>query len=314
MTASGVIVTASPTRYEDLYWALRGGGNNLGVVTSFNLQTKPLVNDQIWGGTRTFTENVFPQVVKSWVDLTLNSPQDPKAGSWVVFMDVGVKIASTELWYGAPNGSGSAILAPFYNITAISDTTKTRGHATYVVDNEATIVYGLRECYYDITVKASHEIASRSVKIFFDAIGALSTVEGAFPVLIWQHITDGSLKGSTRNGGNAMNFDATGSPIHIIQLACSWTNAADDNRVYQWMSDIMKAIKTESEALSVQNDWVYMNYASQFQDVIASYGPSKSKLKTIAKKYDPTSVFQILQPGYFKLDRAPVADARYFSH
>jgi hypothetical protein len=57
-----------------------------------------------------------------------------------------------------------------------------------------------------------------------------------------------------------------------------------------------------------------MNYASQFQDVIASYGPRKNKLKSIAKKYDPKDVFQTLQPGYFKLDRAPVPDARYFSH
>jgi hypothetical protein len=48
--------------------------------------------------------------------------------------------------------------------------------------------------------------------------------------------------------------------------------------------------------------------------VIASYGTSKEKLKTIAKKYDPKEVFQKLQPGYFKLDRAPNPDARYFSH
>ncbi|KAF1940310.1 FAD binding domain-containing protein [Clathrospora elynae] len=314
VTASGILVTASPTIYPDLYFALRGAGNNFGIVTSFNLQTKPLVNDQIWGGTRTFTENVFSGVVKAWIDLTLNSAQDPKAGSWIAWMNPGVKLASTELWYGAPNGSNSAILMPFYNITAMSDTTKTRGHAAYVVDNEATNTYGAREIFYDITVKASYDIALKSVDIFFNAIGALSAVDGAFPVLIWQHITNGSLKGSTRNGGNAMGFDAAGSPIHIIQLACSWNNTRDDNTVYKVMSDIIQAIKTESEALGVQNDYVYMNYASQFQDVIASYGTSKSKLKAIARKYDPKNVFQTLQPGYFRLDRAPVPDSGYFSH
>jgi hypothetical protein len=81
------------------------------------------------------------------------------------------------------------------------------------------------------------------------------------------------------------------------------------------MSDIMKAIKSDAVKLGVQNDWVYMNYAAMFQDVIASYGlASKSKLKTVAKRYDPTQVFQKLQPGYFKLDRAAVPDARYFSY
>ncbi|CAN9233601.1 unnamed protein product [Alternaria sp. RS040] len=314
VTASGIIVTASLETFPDLYWSLRGGGNNLGIVTNFNLWTKPLNNDQIWGGTRTFTEDVFPDVVKAWIDLTLDSAQDPKAGSWIAWMNAGAKIASTELWYGAPAGNESAILAPFYNITAVSDSTKTRGHASYVVDNEASNTYGQREIFYDITVKASYEIAQRSVDIFFDSIDALSEAEGAFPVLIWQHITDGSLKGSTRNGGNALGFDASGSSIHIIQLACSWNNAADDETVYKVMSDIMKAIKSDAVKLGVQNDWVYMNYAAMFQDVIASYGSaSKSKLKTVAKKYDPTQVFQKLQPGYFKLDRAAVPDARYFS-
>jgi hypothetical protein len=37
-------------------------------------------------------------------------------------------------------------------------------------------------------------------------------------------------------------------------------------------------------------------------------------LKTVSNKYDPTGVFQTLQPGYFKLDRAAVPDTRYFSY
>jgi hypothetical protein len=317
VTASGIIVEASPTQHADLYWSLRGGGNNFGIVTSFNLETKALEDDLLFGGTRTFTEDVFDDVITAWIDLTLSSAKDPKAGSWIAWMNPGVKLASTELWYGAPltNGSDSIGLAPFYNISAMSDTTKTRGHAAYVIDNEASNTYGLREVFYDLSVKASKDIASRSVDIFFDAIGALSGVEGAFPVLIWQQITEGSLKASTRNGGNAMGFDPAEGPVHIIQLACSWNQTADDDTVYKVMSDIMQQIKTESVALGVANDWVYMNYASQFQDVIASYGDNnKAKLKAVAKKYDPQAVFQRLQLGYFKLDRAPLPDARYFSH
>jgi hypothetical protein len=112
-----------------------------------------------------------------------------------------------------------------------------------------------------------------------------------------------------------MGFHPAEGPIHIIQLACSWNNAVDDDKVYEVMSDIMKQIKKESVELDVANDWIYMNYASQFQDVIASYGDaSKAKLKKVADRYDPKAVFQKLQPGYFKLDRAPVPGKGYFSH
>lgn len=84
--------------------------------------------------------------------------------------------------------------------------------------------------------------------------------------------------------------------------------------MYRMISTVLERIKAAAISEDVQNDWVYMNYGSQFQDVISSYGPeNKAALKRIAAKYDPTGVFQNLQPGYFKLDRAPVPDTDYFS-
>ncbi|KAH7215941.1 hypothetical protein DER44DRAFT_820811 [Fusarium oxysporum] len=41
---------------------------------------------------------------------------------------------------------------------------------------------------------------------------------------------------------------------------------------------------------------------------------ARKSLKDIAKKYDPQQVFQQLQPGYFKLDKAPIPNSGYFSH
>ncbi|KAK6826152.1 FAD binding domain-containing protein [Apiospora arundinis] len=209
VTASGRIINASPTQYPDLYWSLRGGGNNFGIVTTFHLQTKPLPGDLMFGGTRTFPEAPFPQVIKAYVDLTLHSAQDPKAGSWIAWIKKdGAKLASTELWYGAPlaKGADAPILSAFYQIDAVSDTTMTRGHANYVLDHGAGAfeTYGRREVFYVATVKASHEIAARAVDIFYDAIRdgtEIAAVKGIFPVLVWQHITDGALKGSARNGG-----------------------------------------------------------------------------------------------------------------
>lgn len=66
----------------------------------------------------------------------------------------------------------------------------------------------------------------------------------------------------------------------------------------------------KAKAAGVYNEYIYMNYASMFQDPISGYGDSnKALLKKIAKKYDPKKVYQTLQPGYFKLDGAPVTGA-----
>ena len=75
VTASGIIVTASPTSFSDLYWALRGGGNNFGIVTKFNLNT--ISQGQMWGGGRIHLESDFPALIKAFYDVGVNSAQDP---------------------------------------------------------------------------------------------------------------------------------------------------------------------------------------------------------------------------------------------
>lgn len=68
-------------------------------------------------------------------------------------------------------------------------------------------------------------------------------------------------------------------------------------------------VDAEARRRGLDNGYVYMNYASQYQDVISSYGDeNKAKLKKIAVRYDPQQVYQGLQLGYFRLDRAPVPD------
>lgn len=58
--------------------------------------------------------------------------------------------------------------------------------------------------------------------------------------------------------------------------------------------------------MGLYEDYIYMNYASQYQDVIGSYGSgNQNRLKAVAKKYDPTGVYQELTPGWFKPDGAP---------
>jgi hypothetical protein len=57
-----------------------------------------------------------------------------------------------------------------------------------------------------------------------------------------------------------------------------------------------------AEAANLAQPFLYMNYAALQQSVIESYGAENvAKLQAVSQKYDPDQVFQILQPGYFKL-------------
>jgi FAD/FMN-containing dehydrogenase len=83
VTASGVVVMASFTSHADLYWALRGGGNNFGIVTNFKFDAFPLT--KMWGGQRIYTESSNSAVLDAAYDFaTRKSSQDTNAAEIVV--------------------------------------------------------------------------------------------------------------------------------------------------------------------------------------------------------------------------------------
>ena len=83
VTASGVVVITTPSAFPDLYWALRGGGSNFGIVTNFKLDAFPL--GKMWGGQRIYTENNFAAILDAIYSFaTTKSSQDTDAAEIIV--------------------------------------------------------------------------------------------------------------------------------------------------------------------------------------------------------------------------------------
>ncbi|KAK7977062.1 FAD binding domain protein [Apiospora saccharicola] len=318
--AQGDIMTARKTENPDLYWALRGGGNNFGTVVSFHLETVPLPGGKMWGGSLIYQESSFNEVCKAFsatVDNIAN--KDHRAGMWLAMaLQNGTKVASVEHYYSEPDGQKSPAWEPFKDVPAASDTRKNQVLFNYTADVQASNPYGLREIYYGLSFLASADVLIAAKDIFYEEIVALDGVSNLLPVLACQAFTLPILEKMQKNGGNPLGLEDAlkeGRPVYVMQVASWWDHREDDAAVYGVLSKILKRIKAASVAHGAANDYVYMNYASMFQDVISSYGAeNKARLKAIAANYDPTGVFQTLQPGYFKLDRAPVPGSGYFSH
>ncbi|KAJ4335437.1 hypothetical protein N0V87_006095 [Didymella glomerata] len=304
VTASGIVVTASPTSYSDLYWALRGGGNNFGLVTNFKLRTLPL--GKMWGGDRVFLDAQFPATIDAFVELGKNSAQDTKAAQILSFVaQGGAKFASAQLEYAAPNANAS-IFAAWNAITPAVDNIGIKTLATITEQLAESNPYGQRQSYWAQTVKLDKDLINFILGVFFEENDKIADVANLLNPLSLQVITVPQMQKMQQNGGNALGLDPSSGPLLLINPAPAWTNAADDDRVNRFVDTLFTRTAAEAEKRGLTSRYIYMNYASKYQDVIASYGDAnKAKLHSIAKKYDPRGVFQKLQPGYFKLNGPP---------
>jgi FAD/FMN-containing dehydrogenase len=304
VTASGIIVNASATKYSDLYWALRGGGNNFGIVTKFNMRT--FVQGEMWGGQRAHTEDQWDKVYEAYYNYAVNADKDTKQAQIVSFaLQAGMKIAAEDLEYSDPT-PWPPVFDEWKAIPAIIDQTAVANMSTLANQLGAGAPDGVQETYWDRTFKVDKDIFKAFIDIFFDMLPAIQDAAGILPVLSFQAITVPAMQKMQQNGGNALGLDPNDGPIFICNLAILWTDVADNLRIMSFSNSLYERLVEEAAKKDLNYDYIYMNYASPYQDVIASYGAAnKQKLKSISGVYDPTGVFQRLQPGYFKLEGAP---------
>jgi FAD/FMN-containing dehydrogenase len=306
VTASGLILTVSEKAFPDLYWALRGGGNNFGLVTQFNVAAIPRA-PKMWGGMRTYLATEFPALIDAYYNLGVNAKKDGKAHQILSFGWGGFQVAQVELEYADPIAD-APILAEYNAVQgAVADQTAVRSLAelTSLLDGPAS-GDGLRQSFWTFTMKLDKDLATITKDIFFEELPAILDAADLLPAVSLQVITEPILEKMAARGGNALGLSAEDGPLMNVLVAVKWSNGADDVRINKFAAKIKDRVLAEAVSKGKASNYLYMNYASPWQDVITGYGATnQARLKSISKKYDPTGVFEKLQPGYFKLSGAP---------
>jgi hypothetical protein len=310
VTASGVVVTASLTKFPDLYWALKGGGNNFGIVTNFKLVAFPL--GMMWGGQRVFMEDSIPAIMDAaYKFATTGSSKDPDAAEIYTFTTIPQvgKVAVVQTHYAQPIANAS-VFDDIAALTPIDDNTGFGSHAELTVKLGEGSPDGQRYSDWMMSLKADRQILTFLVDTFYKMLPEVEAIANSGHFLVVQLITEGQLKGMQRNGGNALGLSPDNGPLYIVNPQSQWHNEADDAKILNFWSKLFATVRAEAQKKDLNDDYIYMNYASPFQDPIASYGAANvQKLKVVSKKYDPAQVFQRLVPGHFKLTKgAPISN------
>ncbi|XXG95653.1 hypothetical protein Hte_001922 [Hypoxylon texense] len=312
---SGEILTVDSKTDAALFWALRGGGGgNFGVVTEFVANT--FEQGPMWGG---FLGWEMHSSKTALIDAMVNyaergSLRDPKAALIVTFSH----IQHYQMWVSTlivdhpdpqPDGSHPEIFDEIFNVeNAFLDTTRTTSHSNLTAEIANTSPSGSRQSYWTVTTRLDKQLALDILSIFEEETGPIIHLAGFLPSLIFQIIPVSQLQAMTRNGGNALGIGGGEEPLLLINLSPIWTLGSDDGEVLTRTSNTISRIKALARERGLDHPFIYINYASQYQDPLAGYGAENmARLIGVSRKYDPDGVFQKLSTGYFKFGGAPAS-------
>ncbi|KAL8873550.1 MAG: hypothetical protein Q9198_007007, partial [Flavoplaca austrocitrina] len=227
--ANGQIHNVNRKSNPDLYFALRGGGNNFAIVTRFDLETFP--QGLMWGGLTLHPPTTNASIYNAFENLANDATANLDTGLLVTYIYFnGSYFFANNYEYALPTPFPPA----FEEFTAIPNITSTQRITTLsnlTIELNDSSPNGLREHYTTATFRVSAAFQLQILDIFAQEIDTIRDAAGIMPALVMQPITLPMIRLFRKNGGNALGIDETDGPLNLINVAIMWSDEADDERI-----------------------------------------------------------------------------------
>ncbi|KAK8108091.1 uncharacterized protein PG998_010104 [Apiospora kogelbergensis] len=308
VVASGEILNANAQENPDLWISLRGGGNNLGIITRFDFSTfkqesmyagmvfyfKPSWRDQM---TALVKELMSPEAsVETHLMLSIGYAQ--------VFGNGNDVICLNQIYYTQPV-KDPAVLAPFVHVQpqrSEMNSMKIQTLLEAATEQSGAGQSKIRCLYMNVCVKADVDTLATGGDIWCEELEPVKDAAGLMCSYTIQPYPISQLQKTSANGGNVLGLDPSEGPVLNLLLLSYWADKKDDDRVTGFMQKALKRIESNAKDRGQLVPFIYWNYAFSDQDALRSYGQENvQKLQAASKKYDPDGLFQTACPGGFKL-------------
>jgi len=288
VTASGRQLRASEKENADLFWGLRGGGGNFGVVTGIEYELHP-VGPEIVGGPVAWRAESAPEVLEAFRRTAADAPPEltlvavmrkaPPA-PWLDKSVHGQLIVMLLACYSGKPEEGEKLLAPLKSLgRPVGDVLQRRPYVTLQSLLDATQPKGRR--YYwksEYLPGIEPELLAKQL----EHAGRISSPHSA--VIVFQ--LGGEIAKRPADHSAVGNRDAAA----VLNIAASWEKPEDDAAQVEWARSSWRDMKRFSTG------GTYVNFLTEEETgerVAAAYGKNLARLGEIKARWDPDNVFRM---------------------
>ncbi|MBI5719947.1 MAG: FAD-binding oxidoreductase [Burkholderiales bacterium] len=288
VTAAGELVRASESENTDLFWALRGGSGNFGIVTSFEYRLFT-VGPEIVGGAIAWRGEDAKAVLEAFRKFSAEAPREltsvavlrraPPA-PWLPKEVHGQPICAIFVCHSGKVEDGEALLAPLRRFGApVADIVARRPYTQMQSLLDATQPKGRR--YY----WKSHYLPGIDGRMIDLAAEHAAHIRSPHSAILMFQI-QGALNEQPAGHSPAGNRDAA----FVLNIAGSWENAADDEANIAWARACFEATR------GCSTGGTYVNFLTEEEGrdrVQAAYSAADlQRLAAIKRRVDPDNLFQ----------------------
>jgi hypothetical protein len=278
-TADGRLLKASAQENEKLFWGLRGGGGNFGVVTSFEYQLHPV--GLVLAGGMSYPLTIAPRVLRFYDDFVKAAPDELSTAASLALTPGGEPMVSIAVCYCGSIDEGERVLHPLRTFESPTDD-------------------GIQPMPYT-ELQSARDEGFPSGRLHYWKSGWLRDVtDGAIETLmqfVAQMPSSASGVGLQRMHGVASRVatSATAFPHRAAQydflIMSQWSDATDSDRNVQWTRALFEAMQPHLEEAVYVN-----NLGDEGQGrVRAAYGENYARLAALKTAYDPGNLFRANQ-------------------
>ena len=279
VTADGAVVTADAEHHPDLFWALRGGGGNFGVVTSFLYRAHPVAT--VLGGLIIHARDQAGAVIRHYRDFMASAPDELTAYAGLLCTPDGTPAVGVIACYCGDPAEGARVLQPLRAFgTPLADTIQPMPFPAMqtILDGafpdgtfnywKSTFLTGLTDEAIAIMVEHANRAGSPLSAVVIEMYGGAAGRVGP---------------GDTAFAQRQAEYD--------IGIMAQWTDSADTDRQVAWARGLYDALKPYSSGSYLLNF-----LAEESPDTIrAAFGRNYPRLVEVKNKYDPTNFFSLNQ-------------------